>query len=582
MAYIEATQIEEIKARNDIESVVSGYVSLKRAGSNMVGLCPFHSEKGPSFTVFSSSQNFYCFGCGAGGDVVTFIRKIENLDYPSAIEFLAKRAGITVQRGKDEEMSARRKEKTLQMNKLAAKYYHEKLMSPEGAEALAYLKKRGFSNSLIKHFGMGFAPNDFSGLTTLLRQNGFKDSEMADAFLCGISKKTGKPYDYFRNRVIIPIISLAGDVIAFGGRVMDDSLPKYLNSSDTPAFKKSRNLFALNFAKSSGKKQLILCEGYMDVIALHGAGFTNAVATLGTAITSDQARLMKRFADKVIICYDADAAGQNAAYKAFRLLGEAGIECRIVKVENAKDPDEYIKKFGADAFKNLMEASRSEFDFRLDAILREHSILVTDEKIKAIDKTVSLIAEFPGASQREVYIHKASELFGIPPESLRRDIERSISRKERQRQKDEFKSIVTATSGYSDKVNPDAVKNPRAAKAEDAIIGILLLYPEYVKQLKNEGKLPGPEVFATQLGKKVYTLILQLAEGGEFSDSALGEYLSVEEMERLEKLKLERRRVSNNTPELLADCLQTLKAATRSKERDLDDILREKRNKKKN
>ncbi len=582
MAYIEATQIEEIKARNDIESVVSGYVSLKRAGSNMVGLCPFHSEKGPSFTVFSSSQNFYCFGCGAGGDVVTFIRKIENLDYPSAIEFLAKRAGITIQRGKDEEMSARRKEKTLQMNKLAAKYYHEKLMSPEGAEALAYLKKRGFSNSLIKHFGMGFAPNDFSGLTTLLRQNGFKDSEMADAFLCGISKKTGKPYDYFINRVIIPIISLAGDVIAFGGRVMDDSLPKYLNSSDTPAFKKSRNLFALNFAKSLGEKQLILCEGYMDVIALHGAGFTNAVATLGTAITSDQARLMKRFADKVIICYDADAAGQNAAYKAFRLLGEAGIECRIVKVENAKDPDEYIKKFGADAFKNLMEASRSEFDFRLDAILREHSILVTDEKIKAIDKTVSLIAEFPGASQREVYIHKASELFGIPPESLRRDIERSISRKERQRQKDEFKSIVTATSGYSDKVNPDAVKNPRAAKAEDAIIGILLLYPEYVKQLKNEGKLPGPEVFATQLGKKVYTLILQLAEGGEFSDSALGEYLSVEEMERLEKLKLERRRVSNNTPELLADCLQTLKAATRSKERDLDDILREKRNKKKN
>ena len=581
MAFIDQNVIEEIKARNDIEQVVSAYVSLKRAGSNMVGLCPFHSEKGPSFTVFTGEQSFYCFGCGVGGDVITFIRRIENLDYPSAVEFLAKRVGITVQRSNDDKNEALRREKTLKMNKLAAKFYHERLLSPEGAQALQYLQERGFTMPLIKHFGLGFAPDDFSSLTELLRSNGYTAEEMSDAFLCGISRKNGKPYDYFRNRVIIPIISITGDVVAFGGRVMDDSTPKYLNSSDTPAFKKSRNLFALNYAKSVCSEEVILCEGYMDVIALHGAGFSNAVATLGTAITSEQARILKRFTQKVIICYDADEAGQKAASKAFRLLGEAGLECKILKVENAKDPDEYIKKFGADAFKNLIGKSRSEFDFKFDNILARNDISTTDGKVKALDAAVEVIAQFPGAAQREVYIHRAAQVFELSADTIRHDVEKRIRSQENQRKRDEFKSVVTATEGYGDKVNPDAVKNPKAARAEEAMLGILLLYPEYIDEMRNKGTLPSPDIFFTAFGKKVYSLMLELSESGNFSEAMLGEGLSVDEMGRLTKIKFERKQMTNNTLDVFMDCLASLKRATDAGKRDLNDILREKRNKNK-
>ncbi|MBQ8289036.1 MAG: DNA primase, partial [Clostridia bacterium] len=292
MPLIDQSVIEEIKLRANIEDVISSYVQLKRAGSNYQGLCPFHSEKSPSFTVFPGTSSFYCFGCGAGGDVIHFVRRAENMDYPSAVEFLAKRYGIPITLDKKEQAENARRERVLAMNKEAARFFHQKLFAPEGAEGLRYLtENRRLPLPLIRHFGLGFAPNVGWSLTDHLRKKGYTDSEMASAFLCGISQKTGKPYDYFRNRVIFPIIDVRGDVVAFGGRVMDDSKPKYLNSSDTPAFKKSRNLFALNFARKSENDTMILCEGYMDVIALHGAGFSNAVATLGTAITPEQARI---------------------------------------------------------------------------------------------------------------------------------------------------------------------------------------------------------------------------------------------------------------------------------------------------
>lgn len=581
MPRIDQSVIEEIKLRANIEDVISSYVQLKRAGSNYQGLCPFHSEKSPSFTVFPATSSFYCFGCGAGGDVIHFIRRAENMDYPSAVEFLAKRVGVPITLDKREQAENDRRQRVLEMNKEAARFFHQKLFAPEGADGLRYLTEvRKLPLPLIRHFGLGFAPNDFGALTAYLRKKGYTDSEMSSAFLCGISQKTGKPYDYFRNRVIFPIIDVREDVVAFGGRVMDDSKPKYLNSSDTPAFKKSRNLFALNFARKNETDTMILCEGYMDVIALHGAGFTNAVATLGTAITAEQARIFARYVKKVIICYDADEAGQRAASKAFALLGEVGVECRILKVENAKDPDEYIRKFGAGAFKNLMERSRSEFDFKLEKILAEHPIEDPDHKIKALDESVRLIASFPSASVREIHLHRIAELLGVPPDSVRRDVEKIIHGNVRKDQREETRRFMLESGGYGDRINPDYVKNPAAAAAEEVILGILLLHPELYRQLqKGENPLQADDFF-TAFGKKVFTALAERIDDPNFEAGALGESLSVEEMDRVAELRQNRSRLQQNSLTVLQDSVARLRETSARKEQSLEDILRKKRKRK--
>ena len=363
--------IEEIKYRNDIVDVISSYVTLKRAGSNMLGLCPFHSEKTPSFTVFPQTRNFYCFGCGAGGDVITFIMKYENLDYISAVEFLAKRVGIAIPESPREDKPLMKRQRMYDMNREAAKFFRKCLVDPAvGKSAMDYLQSRKLSASVITHFGLGYAPLDYGMLRSYLNSKGYTDEELTLGFLC--AKKNNRTFDYFRGRVIFPIIDLTGNVIAFGGRVLDDSLPKYLNTSDTPAFKKSRNLFALNFAKNFCKDELILCEGYMDVIALHAAGFENAVATLGTAITPDQARLISRYTKKVIISYDSDSAGQKAANKAMKLLTEVGLDVRVLVIPDAKDPDEYIKKFGKDKFKLVISNSKSQFEYKYNNVVSKY------------------------------------------------------------------------------------------------------------------------------------------------------------------------------------------------------------------
>ncbi len=580
MPYIDRSVIEEIKLRCNIEEIISTYVTLKRSGSNYVGLCPFHSEKSPSFTVFADEGSFYCFGCGAGGDVINFIRRAENLDYPSAVELLAKRVGITIKRTDEEKIENDRRERTLAMNRDAARYFSDVLLNkPEGAKGLAYLKSRGLSPHLIRHFGLGFAPDDFGAFPNFMKSKGYTDSELSAAYLTRVSEKSGMSYSLFRNRVIFPIISTTGDVIAFGGRVMDDSKPKYLNSSDTPAFKKSKNLFALNFAKSSCAEQMILCEGYMDVIALHGAGFTNAVATLGTAITPEQARVFKRYTKSVIICYDADEAGQNAASKAFRLLGEAGVECKILKVKNAKDPDEYIKKYGGTAFKKLLEGSRSEFDFRFDRIKEKYNFDLPDEKIKALDETINLISDVNSAAKRDIYIYSVAPIFGVTPESLRRDIEKKIQKRSRIDKKDESKKIMMQTAGYLDRVNPDTVKNVRAARAEEAIIGILLLHPEYIPESEKKGRPISADEFVTEFGKKICSAMLELAKSGSFDESLLGQTLSVDEMDRLSKLRLARYNLVDNTIDVLFSCRDTLCDAAADKTLDINQIIEKKRKK---
>ena len=554
--------VEDIRARNDVVEFIGSYVNLKRAGSNFGGLCPFHNEKTPSFTVFPATQSFYCFGCGAGGDVITFAMRSENLDYPGAVELLAKRAGITVTADEREEQGGVKRSRIYEMNLAAAKYFRACLFDEKlGREGMDYLvNKRKLPQIVIKRFGLGFAPNDFGALTNHMKKLGFTDEELIVGFLCGKSQKTGRPFDYFRNRVIFPIISTSGDIIGFGGRVMDDSKPKYLNSSDTPGFKKSKNLFALNYAKNHCSERMILCEGYMDVIACHAAGFENAVATLGTALTQEQARLMAKHTKEVLIAYDSDEAGQNAARKAIRMLSEVGLEVKVLNMEGAKDPDEYIKKFGKDNFSALLNAGKSAFDFKLDAVLRKYDVSIPDNKIKAAAEICSIIAEIYSGVEREVYISLVAKKLSLSEGVLKNDVERARAKRIK-----EYKASVASkarndATGIGDRINADGIKNIRARGAEEAIIGLMLVYDEHRSAIASKKvSLDGSDFFS-EFHRRAFERIMELESGEGFDMSLLGESFTVEEVGRLYGLAGKRRELTANGSDVLVQCVETLKA----------------------
>ena len=554
--------IEEIIARTDINDVIGSYVTLKRAGSNMSGLCPFHSERTPSFTVFSRTNSFHCFGCGVGGDVITFIMRAENLDYPSAVEFLATRAGVTIPQDKNDmsRMGMSRK-RVYEMNLEAAKFFRENLFDKNiGYEAMNYLAgQRKLSPVIIKRFGLGFAPNDFFALTNHMKKLGFSEQELIEGFLCGKSKK-GNLYDYFRNRVIFPIIDVTGNVIAFGGRVMDDSKPKYLNSSDTPGFKKSKNLFALNYAKSHCAEQIILCEGYMDVIALHSAGVENAVATLGTALTSEQARMLTKYTKKVILLYDSDEAGQRATDRAIQILNEVGLEVRILKLTNAKDPDEYIRKFGAERFRALLGESRTGFDFKVSRAIAGLDLQLPEDKIKASKAICDIIADSPSGVEREVFLAKASELLKLPVDVLKNNVELTIKKRVREFKQNESKQAQMSIKHIGDRVNPDAIKNIQANALEETILGLLLIYDEYRQSIIN-GKIElSEDDFVTVFGKKAFSAIIEVAKSnGEFLYAMLGQYFTADEMGRLEKMRQNRLILTENGYDVLDVSIAALK-----------------------
>ena len=552
--------VEEIRHRTDIVELIGSYVTLKRAGSNFGGLCPFHSEKTPSFTVFPDSESFYCFGCGAGGDAITFVMKNENLDYPSAVEVLAARAGIQIVREQEKNSGGLTRKRVHDMNRDAAKFFHKCLLDPIGAEGLRYLtEKRGLSMALIKHFGLGFAPGSFNMLTDYMHKRGYTDQELAQGFLCGISQKNGRAYDYFRNRVMFPIIDTAGNVIAFGGRVMDDSKPKYLNSSDTPAFQKRKNLFALNFAKNHCADRLILCEGYMDVISLHAYGFENAVATLGTAITPEQARLMTKYTKQVVICYDADEAGQRAALKAMEVLGQVGMDVRVLHVTDAKDPDEFLRKFGDARFRRLVEGSRTEFSYKSEKIFAKYSMDLPEERIKASEELCALIAQSPSKVEREIYVSMVADKLGISPESMKNDVERDISKRIRAMKQKQSKEAGLAAKGYGDRINPDTAKNVQAVAAEEAILGLLMLYPEHRKMITAGVLALSEDDFFSALGKRAFARIMQMErEEGGFVYSLMGEDFTPDEMGRLQSMLQRRRALAENGTAVLRASVQTL------------------------
>lgn len=542
--------IEEIISRTDIADLIGSYVNLKRAGSNMNGLCPFHSERTPSFTVFTKTNSFYCFGCGAGGDAITFVMKAENLDYPSAVELLASRAGISIpQDPKDMQNMGMSRKRVYEMNLAAAKFFREQLFDKNtGAQALSYfVNDRKLSLATIKHFGLGYAPNAPWALTNYMTSLGFTDQELVDGFLCGRSQRTGKLYDYFRNRVIFPIIDVAGNIVGFGGRVMDDSKPKYLNTSDTPGFKKSKNLFALNFAKNHCAEQMILCEGYMDVIALHAAGFENAVATLGTALTQEQARMMTKYTKKVILLYDSDDAGQRATDRAIMMLSEVGLETRILKVNDAKDPDEYIKKFGADRFRALLGESRTGFDFKVSRALTGLDLQIPDDKIKASRAVCDIIADGYSGVEREVYITRASDILGLPVDVLRNNVDQLVKRKLRDRKREESRQAQLSIKNIGDRVNPDAVKFVQSNALEETVIGLLLIYDEYRTAVLSGKAELSEDDFSTAFGKRAFSGIMELQGGsGEFLPAMLGQYFNADEMGRLEKMRQSRMALTDN------------------------------------
>lgn len=502
--------IQELIAKNDIESVASSYVALKRRGRNLVGLCPFHGEKTASFNLYPETSSFYCFGCGAGGDVITFIKRIENLDYMDAVRFLADRAGMTMPEFKrEDDHAARLRMRILEANREAARLYHQALYSPIGREALDYFHGRGYTDGTIRHFGLGFAPPEWSYLRDGLREKGFHEEELIAAFLIARGRNGGT-YDVFRNRVMIPIIDIRGNVVGFGGRVLDDSKPKYINTEGTPAFSKSQNLFALNFAKSTGR-ELNLCEGYMDVIAMHQAGFTNTVAALGTAFPEEQIQLIARYADRINLIFDADGAGQKATRRAIENLRKTGLDVRVVTIPDGKDPDEFLKKNGAPAFKLLLERSANAVEYRLLEIGKVNDIRTVDGKVAYLKEAVKVLAQLDSPVERDVYAGRLSELLSISKNAILQEVQTAQNRAKKKETKQILTNLQRQETKDLRKVNPDAEKYPRGVQAEECLLGALLLHPDHIRAVSE--KLPAGE-FLTAFNRDLYTRIVERERQG--------------------------------------------------------------------
>ncbi len=505
--------IQELKSRTDIADIISGYVTLKKTGRNLMGLCPFHGEKTPSFSVSPENGFFHCFGCGEGGDVITFIRKIENLDYVEAIRLLAQKAGMSVPEDGQDKGLADLKKRIYEANREAARFYYKQLYSPEGKEALDYLRKRQLSDKTITHFGLGYSPKSRFELVNHLKKLGFSGTELIQANLAN-ETRNGNPIDRFTDRVMFPIIDLKGNVIAFGGRTMTDMKPKYLNTSETPAFNKSRNLFALRFAKQKANGQLILVEGYMDVIALHQAGFENAVATLGTALTQEQTAIIKRYCDEVVICYDSDEAGQKATQRAISMLRPAGLNIKVLKVPNGKDPDEFIKSHGDQGparFRLLLEKSGNDVDYRLAKLLTQYDTENTEQRIEYVTEAAKIIAALENSIERDVYISRLAGEQGISKEAITQQVRKYQRSNIKSANNRQFREIKDNISASKDRINTEKRYKLRAATAEEGIIAIIMTNPDVAVDLFKE--LP-PDLFVTSFNRRLYEVLKSHAERG--------------------------------------------------------------------
>ncbi len=522
--------MQELSQRTDIVELVSGYVQLRRRGRTYTGLCPFHSEKTPSFVVYPENSSFYCFGCGAGGDAITFVRKINNLDYIEAVKLLASRAGMPLPDERDD--AGQIKRRILAMNKDAARFFAAQLNTEEGRAARGYLRGRALSDATIRRFGLGYAPGGFHATGDHLKKLGYTEEELLAG---GIVKRSqrGGVYDFFHDRVIFPIIDLRGNVIAFGGRRMgEEGGPKYLNSGDTPVFKKSRNMFALNFAKKSQSKRDILCEGYMDAIALHQAGFDTAVAPLGTAFTPEQAKLLSNYAEELVLCYDSDEAGQKATRRAIGILASESMKVSILTVQGAKDPDEFIKKYGAERFELLVEGSKSALDFQIQQLRSRNDVASPEGRIAFLQEFVRLMAATPNPIQRDVYISKVCRELEVDKQAVVLQLEAALKRKRSGEQKKEARDLKVFTD-RDPRGKPDfeRQRSPKAALAGERLIAYLMKNPDQVSRVVTSVR---EEQFVSALDRRLYQLISGRLLAGQPADLfSLSGQLETEEMDRL-------------------------------------------------
>ena len=500
--------VEEVRARNDIVDVISSYVKLQRKGSSYFGLCPFHNEKTPSFSVSPGKQMYYCFGCGAGGNVFTFVMEYENYSFPEAVKMLADRAGVSLpEQEYSEEARKQRdlKSAVLDINKTAARYFYYQLRSPLGARAMEYLKNRNLSEETMKRFGLGYAGNYSDGLYRYLKKQGISDQLLKESGLMQFNERQGM-YDKFWNRVMFPIMDVNNKVIGFGGRVMGDGKPKYLNSPETVIFDKSRNLYGLNFARTSKKRNMLVCEGYMDVIAMHQAGFTNAVASLGTALTSQHASLLKRYTDEVILTYDSDDAGVRAALRAIPLLKTAGISTRVLHMEPYKDPDEFIRALGTEAFQERIDQAENSFLFEISIMQRSYDMKDPDGKTRFFQAVAAKIAEFELEIERENYIEAVTGRFGISYEGLRKMVMNVLMQG------------VPARRAVTHPKQVREEKDDGIRKSQRLILTWLCEYPQLFKTVSTYIQ---PEDFTDELYREVASMVYEQMEKGQLNPARI-------------------------------------------------------------
>ena len=559
--------LDEIKDRNDITELVSKYVALKRAGSNMSGLCPFHNEKTPSFTVFPKTRSYYCFGCGAGGDAVSFVMALEGLSYRDAVEHLANRAGLQMEQDGERPRDEVRRDRVVAATTEAARFFHKALNSPQGQTARQYLEKRALSTLTVRRFGIGYAPDSWDALARHLSAAGFTPKELEAAFLCRTGKN-GKLYDVFRNRIVFPLIDVNGTVLGFSARRLnEEDERKYVNTSDTPAFKKSKFVFALNMAKGTDEDSLIMCEGCMDAVALQQAGFGNAVATLGTAITAEQARLIARHAKTVYLSYDSDGAGKNATLKGIKLLSEVGVGAKIIDLGDIKDPDEYIKKYGADAFRRVIKGSTGQMDYKLKEIADRFNMTLPEEKLRAFDLMCGYAATLGGKAEQEVCAARIGELCGVSFTAALESVNRKVILSAKRVKREESGREMQNALGFGDKVNRDRVKLPAAVMIEERLLGLLIYKPELYASVADR---LSSDSFITEFSRKVFELYRDDFAAGREPVLSKDGVLTADEISRVTWMLASRQSINDNGKDALDACINALEREKMKTDFDAD------------
>ena len=548
--------LDELRSRVDIEELVGHYAEIRHRGSrNPTCLCPFHSEKTPSFVIYPENWSFYCFGCGVGGSGITFVQRIENLSFTEAVKFLCERVGMQMPDDGADDEAMRLRRRCYEANREAARFFYNALRTPAGAGARQYLEKRGLSPETVQKFGLGYAPDSWDALTRHMFSKGFTGGELEAFFLARRSAK-GHYYDLFRNRLMIPIVDLRNNVVAFGGRVLDDSKPKYVNTSDTVVYKKGDGIYALNLAKNEKGRTLILCEGYMDVIAMHQAGFPNAVAALGTAFTAQQVSLLSRYCDELLLSFDADEAGQRATARAMRMLQNAPMKVRVMKLEGGKDPDEIIKTEGAGRIEQIIKTAPNETEYKLGLAQKKYDLTTADGKSSYLNEAAAVLASVTSPVERDVYIGKVASDLGVTRDALRRETERQSRRVKNTESREAFRQDADRAAGNDPRIpNPERSRYLRAAKAEETILTSLLQNPDYYKRFRSR---LSPEDFITKVNRALYEgLGRRIEEGHSIEMAAFSADAPDDTVNLLSYLYTNRDKIAG-TPAEYEGCINTL------------------------